>query len=82
MQGEEAVLAVERTQHALLRRNLEHAEDAVWLIGLLEVLDDEPLIVVDRATGAACEVTISGIGDNFQLHTLLAATLIPGFVAG
>ncbi|RKR90667.1 hypothetical protein BDK92_5046 [Micromonospora pisi] len=49
---------------------------AHWLHGLLLVLDDEPLIVLDRATGRGFRVEISGIGDNFQLHTLLAAALI------
>jgi hypothetical protein len=51
--------------------------NAHWLYGLLLVLDDEELIVVHRATGTVYAVTVSGIGDNFQLHTLLAATL-PG----
>jgi hypothetical protein len=54
----------------------EHVEDASWLLGLLKVLDDEQLIVIHRATNRVYEVSISGIGDNFQLHTLLAATLI------
>ncbi|GID27235.1 hypothetical protein [Paractinoplanes brasiliensis] len=53
-----------------------HAEDAAWLYGLLEVLDDEPLLVLHRPTKQAYDLTISGVGDNFQLHTLLAATLI------
>jgi hypothetical protein len=50
-----------------------------WLAGLLRVLDDEPLVVLDRGfagTGRGYRVTIGGIGDNFQLHTLLAAALI------
>ncbi|MGW2593246.1 hypothetical protein ACWCXC_23660 [Streptomyces sp. NPDC001515] len=42
------------------------------------VLDDEPLIVLHRPTGAGFEVRIGGIGDNFQLHTLLAHVLIGG----
>jgi hypothetical protein len=54
----------------------EHIDTADWLSGLLLVLDDEPLLVLDRATGRGYRVTISGIGDNFQLHTLLAAALI------
>ena len=54
----------------------EHAPDAVWLLGLLLVLDEEPLLVLHRPSGRAYEVTISGVGDNFQLHTLLAAALI------
>ncbi|MFC8914933.1 hypothetical protein ACFT5C_04105 [Streptomyces sp. NPDC057116] len=49
----------------------------------LAVLDDEPLIVLDRATGAGFALRVSGIGDNFQLHTLLADALIGrGLVAG
>lgn len=54
----------------------DHCDDAPWLLGLLRVLDDEPLVVVHRDSGRVYEVTISGVGDNFQLHTLLAATLI------
>jgi hypothetical protein len=64
----------------------ERLETAHWLHGLLLVVDDEPLIVVDRAfaaTGRGFRVTISGIGDNFQLHTMLAAALVgEGSVAG
>jgi hypothetical protein len=54
----------------------EHFEVAEWLCGLLRVLDDTRLIVLHRETGRGFQVTISGIGDNFQLHTLLAANLI------
>ncbi|MGK5677934.1 hypothetical protein [Actinoplanes sp. URMC 104] len=53
-----------------------YAEDAAWLLGLLEVLDDEPLLVLHRPTGRAYDLTISGVSSTFQLHTLLAATLI------
>jgi len=49
---------------------------AHWLLGLLLVLDDEELIILHRAAGHGYRVIISGIGDNFQLHTLLAASLI------
>ena len=59
---------------------------AHWLYGLLLVLDDEPLTVLHRPTGRGYQVVISGIGDNFQLHTLLAARLIGdearGFLPG
>ncbi|MGE7391819.1 hypothetical protein ACQKM2_40770 [Streptomyces sp. NPDC004126] len=49
----------------------------------LAVLDDEPLVVLDRATGAGFALRASGIGDNFQLHTLLADALIGrGLVKG
>jgi hypothetical protein len=54
----------------------EHMVTAEWLHGLLLVLDDETLVVLHRPTGLGYRVTISGIGDNFQLHTLLAAALI------
>ncbi|BCY12257.1 hypothetical protein [Actinoplanes sp. L3-i22] len=53
----------------------EYFDAAQWLHGLLQVLDDETLLVVARASGRAFRVTIAGIGDNFQLHTLLAAAL-------
>ncbi|WP_436530496.1 hypothetical protein [Actinoplanes sp. HUAS TT8] len=55
---------------------------AQWLHGLLQVLDDETLLVVDRASGRAFRVVISGLGDNFQLHTLLAAGLPPEILPG
>jgi hypothetical protein len=49
---------------------------AHWLPGLTEVLDNEPLVVLDPATGRGYRLTMSGIGDNFQLYTLLADRLI------
>ncbi|MFI8294285.1 hypothetical protein ACIGBL_34915 [Streptomyces sp. NPDC085614] len=52
--------------------------DLKCLIYALAVLDDEPLVVLHRPTGAGFEVRISGIGDNFQLHTLLAHVLVGG----
>jgi hypothetical protein len=56
---------------------------AHWLEGLAMVLDDEPLIVLDPASGRGFRLTMTGVGDNFQLHTLLADRLagadgIPG----
>jgi hypothetical protein len=49
---------------------------AGWLPGLAQVLDDEPLVAIDHQTGRGFRLTMSGIGDNFQLHTLLADRLI------
>jgi hypothetical protein len=49
---------------------------AHWLPGLLAVLDDEPVVVLDPASGRGFRLTMSGVGDNFQLHTLLADRLI------
>lgn len=67
---------------AATRAVLEHAEDAVWLLGLLRVLDDERLTVVYRPTGAVFEVKMSGVGDNTQLDTLLASVLLGGQLPG
>ncbi|MGH3627029.1 MAG: hypothetical protein ACRDRL_06255 [Sciscionella sp.] len=56
---------------------LKHrSERAHWLHGLCLVLDDEPLIVLDPSSGRGFRLTMSGVGDNFQLHTLLADRLI------
>lgn len=49
---------------------------AHWLPGLARVLDDEPLIVIDAEGRYGFGLTMSGIGDNYQLHTLLASRLI------
>lgn len=54
----------------------DHIGAARWLHGLLRVLDDAPLVVLHRRSGRGFKVTISGIGDNAQLHILLAANLI------
>ncbi|HEX6685590.1 MAG TPA: hypothetical protein VF062_22635 [Candidatus Limnocylindrales bacterium] len=77
-------------QQAVARKALPHRErltaaaeaaqevvaDTGWLYGLLMVLDDEKVVVLHRETGLGYELTIGGVGDNFQLHTLLAAHLI------
>ena len=52
--------------------------DLKCLVYALAVLDDEPLVVLHRPTGSGIEVRIGGIGDNFQLHTLLAHVLVGG----
>jgi hypothetical protein len=54
----------------------DHIGTAQWLHGLLQVIDDAPLIVLHRPTGRGYKLTISGIGNNSQLRTLLASTLI------
>ena len=56
-------------------------DGAKWLQGLAMVLDEEPLVVLDPASGRGFRLTMSGVGDNFQLHTLLAERLagsVPG----
>lgn len=44
---------------------------AHWLDRILSVLFNEPLLVIEPATQLGFEGTMSGIVDNFQLHTLL-----------
>lgn len=48
------------------------------LSAALLLLDDEPVTVLHRPTMTGYRVRISGLGDNFQLHTLLAHVLIGG----
>jgi hypothetical protein len=54
---------------------------AGWVHALTLVLDDEPLIVLDPGSGGGFQLTMSGMGDNYQLHTLVAdrlAARVPG----
>ncbi|MEV0738610.1 hypothetical protein AB0I51_22185 [Streptomyces sp. NPDC050549] len=44
----------------------------------LLVLDEEPLLALHRPTGTGYLLRMTGIGDNFQLHTLLADVLVGG----
>jgi hypothetical protein len=60
---------------AALGTVLDERPDLEFLAGLLRVLDNERLIVLHRPSGRGYEVVIGGIGDNFQLHTLLADAL-------
>jgi hypothetical protein len=57
-------------QAAAYWEQLEYVRD------LRRVLDDEPILVLDRETRQGWMVRISGLGDNFQLHTLLGGALI------
>ncbi|KRC35451.1 hypothetical protein ASE27_09475 [Oerskovia sp. Root918] len=50
---------------------------APWMLGLLRILDDDTVIVLHRETGVGFRATITGVADNFQLHTLLAAQVLP-----
>ncbi|GAA1590272.1 hypothetical protein GCM10009678_85810 [Actinomadura kijaniata] len=61
---------------ALVGRLAEHCHQMGWVASLLRVLEDERLLVLDRATGRGWTVTIGGIGDNFQLHVLLGGVLL------
>ncbi len=58
-----------------LRTQLELLQDFTvgggWLSKILAVLDDEPILVLEPSTKLGFAARISGISDNFQLHTLL-----------
>ncbi|GAA2837303.1 hypothetical protein [Crossiella cryophila] len=82
-----AVLADRR-----VRRGLTNRDELLALIDRLEpdygdlrcvqwallLLDEEPLLVLDRASGRAFRMRMSGIAGNYQLQTLLAGALIGG----
>ncbi|MEV5795968.1 hypothetical protein [Streptomyces sp. NPDC052192] len=52
------------------------SQRAAWVGQLASVLDDEPLIVLAPVSESGWALTMSGIGDNHQLHILLADRLI------
>lgn len=56
----------------------QHQSSAYYVWALLSVLDDEQLLVIDPSTSRGFDVRIKGVGDNFQLHLLLAAELYGG----
>ncbi|WP_433291546.1 hypothetical protein ACQP2F_25735 [Actinoplanes sp. CA-030573] len=56
----------------LVRELSQVRGDLGRLEDVLAVLDDEQLLVVDRAEGRAWTVRIGGIAENFQLYTMLA----------
>ncbi|WP_405520529.1 hypothetical protein [Streptomyces canus] len=62
------------------------SQRAAWVGALAAVLDDEPLIVIHPRASRGYALTMSGIGDNGQLHILLADRLVgdpgQGLVAG
>jgi hypothetical protein len=54
-----------------------------YLAQALAVLDDTKLVVIHRPTLEGFEFSMSGVADNFQLHTLLAGRLVtPGHLPG
>ncbi|GGN22334.1 hypothetical protein [Streptomyces fuscichromogenes] len=54
----------------------DRSQRADWVGKLAAVLDDEPLVVLNPRACRGYVLTMSGVGDNFQLHTLLADRLI------
>ena len=77
--------AAARARPALLEASAR-ADDAAgngtFLTDMLRVLDDERLIVLHPGERKGFDVRISGVADNFQLHTLLAAELIGDSASG
>jgi hypothetical protein len=68
---------------AVAREVLKISGAGKFLARALAVLDDEDLVVLHRASREGFEFTMSGIADNFQLHTLLAERLVtPGHLPG
>ncbi|WP_338702783.1 hypothetical protein V2W30_35945 [Streptomyces sp. Q6] len=79
--------AARRAELLTALRAVEEASghDFKCLTYALLVLDDEPLIVIDRPSGTGYALRMTGLGDTFQLHTLLADRLaggghLPGYV--
>ncbi|MFD0348655.1 hypothetical protein ACFQ0M_26560 [Kitasatospora aburaviensis] len=62
----------------LIERYGDGHHDLKGLLYLMKMLDDEPLLVLDRPSGTGYLVRMDGLADNFQLHTLLAELLIGG----
>lgn len=71
-----ALRASARADQALQQQALETLGYDDFLVVALQLLDDEPLLVLSPATQQGFEMTISGVADNFQLNTLLADALI------
>ncbi|CAL9498994.1 hypothetical protein SUDANB121_03413 [Nocardiopsis dassonvillei] len=61
---------------ALAARMSRHVEEFGEVHELLLMAETDRLLVLDRASGRAFRVRFDGVGDNFQLHTLLADALI------
>jgi hypothetical protein len=58
-----------------LRRLEPYHPGAAWLRQILDVLDDEPIVVIDVAARTGCEGTMSGVASNFELFVLIAAAV-------
>jgi hypothetical protein len=71
--------AIARSRPELLQLSVaadRAAGNGSFLTDMLRVLDDERLVVLHPGEMKGFEVRISGIADNFQLHTLLADAVI------
>lgn len=71
-----ATLRRELPQRDAIRRRLRtHTTRYSFLGKMIEVLEDEPVLVLHPSTRRGWQCRMSGIGDNFQLHVLLLAAL-------
>ncbi|MFL1426392.1 MULTISPECIES: hypothetical protein [unclassified Nocardiopsis] len=61
---------------ALSSRMRRHVEEFGEVYELLLMAEADRMLVLDRASGRGFRVRFDGVGDNFQLHTLLADALI------
>ncbi|MFB7380181.1 hypothetical protein ACFC6U_09055 [Kitasatospora purpeofusca] len=59
-------------------RERSDRHDLKGLRYLAAALDDEPLLVLHRASGTGYLLRMDGLTDNFQLHTLLIEVLVGG----
>jgi hypothetical protein len=79
-----------RLRREFLEQTLKADEAAAsqpsFLATMLRVLDDEILLALHVEQRKGFEIRIAGLADNFQLHTLLAGTIIgppvEGWVSG
>jgi len=75
-----ALRAAARSQAELLdgtrKRDEVSGSQGSFIATMLQVLDDEPLVVLHVEQRKGFEVRISGIADNFQLHTLLEGAIV------
>lgn len=55
-----------------LRRLEPYHPGAAWLRQILDVLDDEPIIVIDVARRTGARGTMTGVASNFELFVLIA----------
>ncbi|WP_306367646.1 hypothetical protein [Nocardiopsis sp. CC223A] len=60
----------------LSSRMRRHVEEFGEVYELLLMAEADRMLVLDRTSGRAFRVRFDGVGDNFQLHTLLADALI------
>lgn len=62
----------ERALLPALRRLEPYHPGAAWLRQVLDVLDDEPIVIIDVAARRGVAGTMSGVASNFELFVLIA----------